>query len=500
MSFLKRAVLYLTRKKGRTVLLTALLLLMSCFVLLGVSFQESAKGQADSLRKSLASGFILEVNTENELYRKHIDYEQGGGSNVYVGPTVTDEMIEKILSLDGVKDFCVNWMNYVWTDLKLKPGAWASTQADDEETIAFAKKVGAGWTTEEELRVWQNESVVYPCQNGDLHYNFRTGALNITEGRNIAKGDRFKAVISEWLAKENGLSIGDTFIVETKEGMFQPSEEPLKTWGEPVELEIVGFFHANFSQEPSEYTYESCYIDNIIYADMDTYAVLEKNQTNRNDGNAYEWEGYNEVEFFVEDPGELDAIMQRVEEWEELDLNNIRVVVDSSAYQAAVKPYQRIRVFAIILLTVGLAGIGVILYLVLKLWVQGRRHEVGILISVGIRKRGALGQMLTECLLVSMMALAVAFVLSGPMLDGCADAMERMYAPKADAEAYQVSASIYELEITKASSDEVMLRHDVSMGALGFTTLFVCSVSAFSVCLSFGEIRSLEPKKLMRLM
>ena len=500
MSFLKRAVLYLTRKKGRTVLLMALLLLMSCFVLLGISFQESAKGQADSLRKSLASGFILKANEENEMYREHFDYEQGGGASVYVGPTVTDEMIGKILSLDGVKDYSVRLSNYANTDLRLKPGAWADAEADDEETIAFAKKVGAGWMTAEELEAFRQNTVLYPCRNGSIHKNFRTGALTITQRRNIEEGDHFKAVISEWLARENGLSVGDTFIVETKEGVFQFSEEPLKTWGEPVELEIVGLFKTNFSQEPSEYTYEDCYADNTIYTDLDTHAILEKNQKNQNDGHAYEWEGYGEVEFFVEDPSEVDAIMQRVRNWEELDLNNIDVVVDSSAYQAAVKPYQRIRILAMALLIVGLLGIGVILYLVLKLWVQGRRREVGVLFSIGIKKGGVFGQMLTECLMVSAMALVLAFVLSGPMLARCAGALERMNAPKAGVEAYEAATGGYVLEITKTSSDEVVLGHDVSMGTALFTALFVCGVSALSVCMSFGGIRRLEPKKMMQWM
>ena len=58
MNFFQRAVLYLTRKKGRTVLLTALLFLMSCCVCLGVSFKKNAEEQTDRLRKSLAAGFI----------------------------------------------------------------------------------------------------------------------------------------------------------------------------------------------------------------------------------------------------------------------------------------------------------------------------------------------------------------------------------------------------------------------------------------------------------
>ncbi len=115
MNFFQRAILYLTRKKGRTVLLTALLFLMSCCVCLGVSFKKNAEEQTDRLRKSLAAGFILEANTENELYHERIEYERGGGAIIYTGPVVTDEMIDKILSLDGVKGYFISLHDIAWT-------------------------------------------------------------------------------------------------------------------------------------------------------------------------------------------------------------------------------------------------------------------------------------------------------------------------------------------------------------------------------------------------
>ena len=213
-----------------------------------------------------------------------------------VGPRITDKMIEKICSIDGVKDSVIDLVSLVWSDLKLRPGLWLGSEADSPEDIEYFKKLGAVYTTEEDLMIWQYQTIIWPCKNGAVHKNFRSGALTVTEGRNIEEGDHFKAVICDWLAEENDLSVGDTITVETKEGVFQESKEPLKTWGEPVDLEIVGIFHANFSQKPSDFTPEDGYIENVIYADMDTYEKLEEN----------------------------------------MDL-----VVDSSAYQASAKPYQQ---------------------------------------------------------------------------------------------------------------------------------------------------------------
>ena len=56
---------------------------------------------------------------------------------------------------------------------------------------------------------------------------------------------------------------------------------------------------------------------------------------------------------------------------------------------------------------------GIVLYLLVRLWIQGRRREIGILRSVGIGKKEILGQMLAESLAVSIAALVLAAVLSG---------------------------------------------------------------------------------------
>ena len=289
---------------------------------------------------------------------------------------------------------------------------------------------------------------------------------------------------------------GDTFTVETKEGIFQPGDEPMKTWGEPVELEIVGMFHPNFKQENSDYTAEESYMENIIYADMDTHARLQKNLNKKTAD-----EEYTRVDFLVEDSQKLDSIMKQIKESKKIDLNNIMISVDNTAYQSAAKPYDQIRTFSVILLALGIGGIGSILFLVLQLWVQGRKHEAGVLLSVGVGKGKIFCQMLAECLMVSLIALVLSFSASEALIDKCADIMESVLAPEAGTEAYEVMEIRYgEPVIMKTSADEVVLNHEVSGETLLFAILFVCGTSGISVYLSFMKIGSLEPKKLLRSM
>ena len=151
-----------------------------------------------------------------------------------------------------------------------------------------------------------------------------------------------------------------------------------------------------------------------------------------------------------------------------------------------------------LLLAVGLGGLGIILYLILMFWVQGRRHEIGILYSIGMKKSSILRQMLAECLLMSAAALLLAFVLSGPVVNACSDAAESLTAPKEDAEEFRTTLWAFTPVITRVSSDGAVLEHAVSGSTVWFMVLFVCGVSSVSVMLSFVKISSAGLKKLLQ--
>lgn len=483
MSYWKRGIKYLVRKKNRTILLTILLFMMSCFVLVGISLKSSADKETENLRQSLGTGFILEVDYQNEAYSEIRD-DVGYSYKAYTGPVITNEMIDKIMGIDGVSDYKLNLIAYVWTNLEFRPGLWAYSEVHDG-------------LTQEQLELWKQQTQVLACKKGERDANFSTGAFNISEGRNIQEEDHFKAVISEWLAEKNGLALGDILTIETKEGIYKPSEEPFKTWGEPVKLEIVGLFHPNFAQPFSIYTAEGDYVESMIYTDLDTYAALQKNFSE------YDMESisdiHSKVTFFVEDPAELESIMQQIRELDSIDIDGLIFRADDTAYQASVKPFQFISIFSTIILVAGIVGISIILYLVMNLWVKGRTHEVGILLSIGIKKGKIVCQMLAECLIVSAAALILSILLSGVMVDQCARAAERMTAPSQGKEPYTVQmTSVGEVITVKNTSDEVSLDHSVSINTVLIMVVVVCGLSMISVLLASVRVLEMEPKRLLQ--
>ena len=483
MAVWKRAILYLSRKRGRTILLVILLFVMACFVMVGISLKNSADKEIINLRKNLGTGFVLEADIDNEVYYKTADTSYS--SLIYAGPKVTPKMIEQILSVDGVTDYSLDsQVHIVYTNLKLRPGLWADSTPDEYNTI-------------ERLEVFRHSTWVWPCIKGELQTNFRTGALEISEGRNIQEDDQFKAVISEWLAKENELSVGDIITVEIKETNHIPSNTPLKTWGDPVELEIVGLFHMNFTQASSKHIAETGFMENNIYSDMRTNAVLEKNLTEVFD----EDEAYTKVTFFVDNPERVEEIMQQVGAMEEVNVDGLLLSADDTAYKASAKPYEQIRTFAMILLISGMIGIGILLYLVMRLWVQGRMHEAGILLSLGVGRRKIIGQMLAESLMVAAAALILSLMLSGTIVDKCMTFAEQVTAPKAGEEAYKAEVNYWSQSVVnQVSAEKVELEHGVSSYEIVLMIALVCGISSASVLLAAIKITDIEPRRLLRFM
>ncbi len=485
----KRAALYLIRKKGRTTFLFLYMVAMAVFLLTAFSLKNAAEKELSRLLETFGTGFVIKINTENPANVTVIE-ENGTIDSRYIGTKITDEMIQKILELDGVTNYTLpREFNSVWTDLKLRPGAWAE-EVPDEDTIF----------TEENLKLLRQTILAYSCTDGELSKNFRTGALEISEGRNLKREDRFRVLVSEELAERNGLSMGDVITIEVKEGIYLPTKEYHKTWGEPIRLEIVGLFHMNFTQKSSERTYEEGYMENNIYVDQETHKLIDQIIADNWVGEFYDV-GYPEVIFFVDDPKKTDAIIQEMKEREDIPTDSLTVYPDQTAYEASAKPYSLIRMFSMMLSVIGIAGVGIILYLLMKLTVRRRMRETGILLSIGIKKYKIVGQMLIESLAVSAAALVLAILLSGPLVSVCSQAAERLAAPDVKEETYRVTLrdGMYP-EMDKISSDEVALSGEVTPETVMLLIVLVSGISTASVLLASVRILETDPKKLLQTM
>src|SRR5699024_8018493 len=91
------------------------------------------------------------------------------------------------------------------------------------------------------------------------------------------------------------------------------------------------------------------------------------------------------------------------------------VEMDESSYQTAAQPLHQIRMISLILMIMAGGICAIILYLLINLWTEGRRKELKILRSLGFTKKGILGQLILEGVILAFVAVLVGTAVSIPI-------------------------------------------------------------------------------------
>lgn len=383
MSIFKRAFLYVTRKRGKTILLFAILLIMATFVLTGLSIWKAAEIAQLDLRQSLGGKFDIYVDWDNspyvvkEVIRNEVDEETGKTSMSYIiysTVQLTPENIAVIKTVSGVKNCSARQANLVPFDvLSLFPG----TVPVDEKLRHRTKTFGVCDTEGDEL--------------------FTTGTLTLTEGRHISDGDTHVAVISQDLAEENELSIGDfitTHVYNTEDDDFT---------GEEIQIKIIGLFAPNVIEQIDQTVTTYDKIQNRVFVDMQTSKEFDGDEINY---------GFNAINVTIDDPQNMERIVADVKALPVIDWTAFTVDVDNETYENAAAPLATLNELVVTLLVVIIAVSAIILALILTLWTKSRIHEIGVFLSVGIQKSAIIGQYLVEVLLIAVIAFGLSYFTS----------------------------------------------------------------------------------------
>ena len=239
----------------------------------------------------------------------------------------------------------------------------------------------------------------YSGHYSEMEQHFRTGELELIEGRHITPEDSWSAVISRALAEQNGLSVGDRF-----EAGYSPetrAEDPSRP-EEPFSFTIVGIFDITGQQTQLNQA-EPSMLQNAVFIDAAAGHAIDSGDPTHS---RYRYG----VIFMVDDPRDLEQTVAAAQS--NLDMQHFRCVVDDTEYRQSVQPLEQMET-TMKLLTVVLVGIGtIILALVLLLWIRQRTKEIGIYLSIGLSKRNILLQLLTESVVSSVIGGSIAIPLT----------------------------------------------------------------------------------------
>lgn len=462
MNSIKRAFLYVSRKRGRSILLFFILLILSTFVLTGLSIGSASKQAQKNLRQDIGGSFNIDVNysDSNPYYHEEESDNEDGSSDLLMYSTeqVTSKMVESIRKISGVK-FCDATTESLINFDNLLP--FAGTVPLDESLSHCVKSVG----------VWRSEEQNF----------FTSGKVQLIDGRHISENDSHKAIICKDLAEKNNLKLGDSLTLTNEDG-------------KKITFEIIGLFHTEKLEKIGESipTYDK--IQNLIFTDIESIIELE---------NSVAVQGFDTVKVTVNDPKDIEKIMEQVKNLPDYKENVYNIYADDEVYKNAVISLENLDTLVIGLLLAIIFASVIVLSLILTFWGKERIHETGVLLSIGIRKFSILGQYLIEVLMIAVLAFTLSFVTSNMISGNIANILLQQNTKNENQQVSIQEDSTDEMKsldfsvsedsesVTTDIKVEITFSEILQLYMMGFSIIFI------SVTISSISIMRLKPREIL---
>lgn len=379
MGTIKRAFLYVTRKKGKSILLFFILLVMATFVLTGLSIEKSSQAAQKNLREALGGEFQIVVDlSENNPYARR-DNDGEGNVELYTEYPITREIIDTVMTVNGIERYDAATHTLVFTNLDIFPGN-VPMKADFNNLIYARTVIGT--------------------ENNNF---FQSEKFKLIEGTHITGNESNVAIISKDLADKNDLKLGDTISLQSDNS---------------VNVNIIGIYEILKPDSPFEniVTYEKA--ENQIFIDFHTLQSFGDMPM-----------GFDSVTFNVYDPAQLNNIVSEVNNLSSIDWRAFNVTTNNETYLEAAAPLQKIQTLVTTMIFVITLVSAIILSLVLTMWGRSRIHETGVFLSLGIGKTKIISQYLTEVLMIAVLAFGFSYLTSNAVVNQMANGLLQQNTP-----------------------------------------------------------------------
>jgi ABC-type lipoprotein release transport system permease subunit len=247
-----------------------------------------------------------------------------------------------------------------------------------------------------------NMGSIRGVNSSSLLSDFQDNRLSLIDGRHITAEDENVVMISETLARQNDLSIGNTIAL-------RPAQMGINDEGKVIDLvnennptiavKIIGIYSEEevqvfgLTQPSANITANQLFTDHKLMTSLGVAKVGE----------------YEAVTFHVKDPDELPEVVQEIRQLEELDWDHLFMQHDDGDYMSISADLKTVQnLIFVILVTISIVS-AIILTLILILRMRGRVHEVGILLSVGISKNQILGGFLLEIIIIALLSFITSY-------------------------------------------------------------------------------------------
>ena len=391
MSLFHRALLCVTRRRAKSMILFLILVVLFTLALTGLALQDASQTAQLNVRQALGGSFVLTQNTDNPDKWENRKVEMGI-QTVYTGQPITTELADTIRdSISGIRGCNASLRDIVV--LKNAEGEKLTLVEDEGEEDAVMNSLLAGYGD-------FNETVgAYASTDTRYDTYFAEGYLKLSTGSPLTEADAGKVLISRALAEANGLQVGDSILLCEPEYTLKRSGEQRQAAS--VSVEIAGLFET--SGDSTE-MFSNWSMENSIFTTLSD--LHQARPTNAE-------ESYESIRFYARDPADVEDMINAMKALPLMEDGDFTVSADTASVDAVMEPLKNMEHLVTALILLILCVGAAVLYLVLSGRIRERSHETGVFLALGVSRWKIFLQYLCEMLLIAFVAFGVSVLVSG---------------------------------------------------------------------------------------
>ncbi|EOH93984.1 hypothetical protein UAW_02405 [Enterococcus haemoperoxidus ATCC BAA-382] len=493
MNYWNRALCSVARRKGKSVILFAVIFILGNVIAGSIAIQQSTANVEKKIKHDLGATVSVEMD-----YQKIMDEGQSSSPSA-----LKVEDIKKMGESTYVKEFDYNVQTNLFVKkIKTYEMENASTMGGMPQTLSL-----------------KGTNLLEPL-------DFKDKKVNLVEGR-MFKQDEINsgkdvAVVSKKFAEANGFNVGDKVVLDSSVMDFKQdgSTEELASQDHPVE--IIGIFEPTSVEKKKsdgkdqkggiqEQFMETAQF-NTLYMPNDAVMNINKiefekgkelvpDRYKKADGTDMSVEDMNQITpvYVLKAPEDIEAFKEEVKS---MIPDGYKLTASSDQYDQVGGTFKKMSQISgyVVLLAIGATLL--IISLVVILFLRDRKHELGIYLSLGETRAKVMQQILIELLLISLVAMCLSLVtgnILGKLVSESLIASDA-FSQTSDA-ASQGGAMVVGggMNMPTLTTEDVSSAYEVKFSISYIVTFLIAGLSTvlLSAILPLTYVLRLNPKKIM---
>lgn len=411
---LKRAYLSIMRRKSKTILMFVILFIVANLVLTTIAIKNATDEATEFAKSSIGSEVTLSIDMQgvrgNRANPGEGKSEESDEEKSFTIPTISINDALSIADSKYISGYSYGYTTYA-NVVGLETVESEMEKMEDIEMEIPEQSSNVGNRSQNMGKMggqkfnFSMKDIRKQMVSGDIKLEAINSFLQISEVKNetieLTAGtstltDENTVIISYDFAELNELVVGSKITLQNTE-----SEEK-------ITLTVEGIYDT--SEQSDDMQNMLMNSSNTMYVNLTTGESFMDEET-YNEGDY----GISNCIYYLTDPNNYEAFVEESSIKVDLESKNLKLSIDESTYERMVGSIEAIGSFATIVLIVVIVAAVFIISLVVNGQIKERNYEIGVLLSLGEKKRKILGQIATELVIIATFAFLIS-MLTGSLL------------------------------------------------------------------------------------